>query len=448
MRSWFILCVSLVSLVAGAAPLEVEAFSTPGQFAPHFAEREQLFGDVAHYRMRVRVGQGAHDFITLHRVVREDRPWRPERARKAVFMVHGDGWGFESAFLSSVGSASMPVDHSLAAFLAKEGVDVWGIDLRWVGVPVETTDFSFMADWDLGTHVEDVGTGLGIAKLVRLATGSVGGSMHLMGWSRGAVVSYAYLSAEARLPRGLRQVDGFIPVDMAVRFAPEHSAQKTWACERYEALRKKQVEEHQVEGGLLGAAPGRTLQGIGYLAATAPDAPSNLPADVFGPGTGVPTNRRVAIVAAAATGALMAGFMPITPNYHLFAGVPDATGLPGGLAFTNEAYLYEFAMRSAPYQSFNEVVETEAWACGLGTPYDDHLDRVKVPVLYVGAAGGVGIYGLHSVSLLGSQDVTVVIARTLPEQLRVLDYGHADLFLANDARERVWTPMLQWVRSH
>jgi hypothetical protein len=81
-------------------------------------------------------------------------------------------------------------------------------------------------------------------------------------------------------------------------------------------------------------------------------------------------------------------------------------------------------------------------------PYDDHLERVKVPVLYVGAAGGVGRYGEFGLTLLGSQDVTVLLVRTLPEEARALDYGHADLFLADDARERVWQPLLQWVRSH
>ncbi|MFP2913675.1 hypothetical protein ACLESD_53575, partial [Pyxidicoccus sp. 3LFB2] len=184
-------------------------------------------------------------------------------------------------------------------------------------------------------------------------------------------------------------------------------------------------------------------------AETAPNAPSPLlPPDVFGPGTGVPTNRKAAIVSAAATGALLAPLKGLSPGYHLFAGVPDARGLPDALVFTREAYLYEYLQRAAPYQSLNEVVESDAWACGLDVPYDDNLHRVKVPVLYVGAAGGVGRYGVHSLTLLGSQDVTVQIARTLPESARALDYGHADLFLADDARERVWQPMLQWVRSH
>jgi hypothetical protein len=475
MRSWWILCVSLMGValgcegsgaVSGEEPLAVAAAEvalkaapwvdgdagdddTAGRAALRLAEREALPGGLAHYRLPVRVGTGPYDTVTVHRVVREDAPGRPARASRAVFMVHGDSWGFEAAFLSSVGSAYVTPERSLAAFLALEGVDVWGIDLRWAGVPLGTQDFTFMKDWTLGTHAEDVGRGLRLARRVRAMTGSARGAMHLLGWSRGAAIGYAYLNLEARLPRGLRQVDGFIPVDMVVRYAPEDEAQRLQACERFAVLSAARAAG-RVEGGLLGPAPGVTLQTIGRLAALAPDAPTPLlPPDVFGPGTGLPSNRRVAIISAAATGVLLAPLQPITPGYHLLAGTPDATGLPAGLTFLSvEGYLYEYAQRSAPYQSFNEVVETEAWLCGEDVPYDDHLAQVEVPVLYVGAAGGVGRYGEYSLTLLGSEDVTVRIARTLPEAARALDYGHADLFLADDARERVWTPLLQWVRAH
>ncbi|QSQ27453.1 hypothetical protein JY651_22190 [Pyxidicoccus parkwayensis] len=466
MRFLFVLCVSLAGVtlglgsdahaaVAANAPSQVaslEAILQGGEAeraAMRLDAREALFGNVAHYRLKLRVGPGEHDFVTLHRVVREDAPWRPSRSNRAVFMVHGDGWGFEAAFLSSVGSAYVPADHSIAAYLAKEGVDVWGIDLRWAGVPTQTQDFSFMANWTLETHARDVGVGLAVARALRLATGSGGnGSMHLMGWSRGAAVAYVYMNLEAQLPRGLRQVDGFIPMDMVVRYSPADADLKAHACERYAALSAAR-QAGRVEGGLLGPAPGITLQAIGQLAALLPGAPTPLlPEDVFGPGTGKPTNRKVAIVSAAATGLLMAPLKPLAPDYHLMAAQPDALGLPETLTFTNEGYLFEYAQRAAPYQSLNEVVETEAWACGQAVPYDDFLNKVNVPVLYVGAAGGVGRYGEYSLTQLGSHDVTVLIARTLPESARARDFGHADLFLANDARERVWKPVLQWVKAH
>ncbi len=475
MRSVFFLCVSLacLSLAApveaapsddmrravsraaaqqGAVLLETDGAATEallGSSNPGAREREILFANVAHYRYRLRVGPGVHDVITVHRVVKETGPWWPARAARAVFMVHGDGWGFEAAFLSSVGSAFVPPQQSLAAYLAQEGVDVWGIDLRWAGVPADTLDFRFMKAWTLDTHAADVGVGLGFAKLMRLSGGNLLGSMHLLGWSRGAVVSYAYLNREARLPRALRQVDGFIPMDMAVRFSPQDAQQREWACERHAALSQARTAG-QLEGGLLGPAPGIMLQAIGMFAAQAPSAPSPLVQDdIFGPGTGRPSNRKLAIVAAGATSVLFAPMQPIVPAYHLLGSTPDAFGLPERLTFTQEGYLFEFGQRAAPFQSINEVVETEAWACGVSAAaFGDRLHDVKVPVLYVGAAGGVGRYGEYSVSLLGSRDVTVHIARTLPESARALDFGHADLFLAEDARTRVWKPMLQWIRAH
>lgn len=473
MRSVFFLCVSLACLslagsaqaapsddmrraVSQAAALQgvtladdaVSSAAFLGSSNPGGSERVALFGAVAHYRYRLRVGPTEHDVVTLHRVVKENGAWRPARSSRAVFMVHGDGWGFEAAFLSSVGSAYVPPEQSLAAYLAKEGVDVWGIDLRWAGVPEGTQDFRFMKNWTLETHATDVGVALGVARLMRLAGGNFLGNMHLLGWSRGAVVGYAYLNREALLPRALRQVDGFIPMDMAVRFGPRDAQQQAWACERFEALSDAR-REGRLEGGLLGPAPGMMLRAIGQLAASEPTAPSLLvEPDVFGPGTGRPTNRKLAVVAAGATSVLFAPLQPIVPGYHLLGSTPDAMGLPEQLTFTREGYLFEYGQRAAPYQSLNEVVETEAWACGLDVPYDDRLRHVKVPVLYVGAAGGVGRYGEHSLTLLGSRDVTVLDIRTLPEAARALDYGHADLFLADDARVRVWRPLLQWVRAH
>ncbi len=444
--------VSRAAALQGAVLLDAGAddgAALLGSSTPGVHGREVLFGNVAHYRYRLRVGSGEHDVITVHRVVREDRPGRPSRAARAVFMVHGDGWGFEAAFLSSIGSAFVPPEQSLAAYLAQEGVDVWGIDLRWAGVPADTRNFLFMRSWTLETHASDVGVGLGFARLMRLAGGNLAGSMHLLGWSRGAVVGYAYLNQEARLPKVLRNVDGFIPVDMAVRFSPQDAEQRQWACERYAALSEAR-QEGQLEGGLLGPAPGVMLQAIGQLAALVPNAPSPLVLDdIFGPGTGRPSNRKLAVVAAGATSVLFAPLNPVVPAYHLMGSTPDTLGLPEQLSFTQEGYMFEFGQRAAPYQSINEVVETEAWACGdIDVPYDDRLHEVKVPVLYVGAAGGVGRYGEHSVSLLGSRDVTIHIAGTRPAPERAADYGHADLFLADDARARVWKPMLQWIRAH
>ncbi|HYO73445.1 MAG TPA: hypothetical protein VEU33_46010, partial [Archangium sp.] len=122
------------------------------------------------------------------------------------------------------------------------------------------------------------------------------------------------------------------------------------------------------------------------------------------------------------------------------AGQFTEAGAPTGLAWTNERFFFDTLLQAAPYQSIGEQVDTFAMWCGApDVPYDDYLAQVKVPVLYVGAMGGVGGHGLHSLSRLGSKDVSTHV---------VPGYGHADLFLASGAQNTVWAPILDWVQRH
>ena len=73
---------------------------------------------------------------------------------------------------------------------------------------------------------------------------------------------------------------------------------------------------------------------------------------------------------------------------------------------------------------------------------------MTVPVLYVGGAGGTGRYGLHTLSLLGSRDVSSLVVQRFPDEARGLDYGHVDLFIADDAEATVWAPILDWLERH
>jgi hypothetical protein len=44
--------------------------------------------------------------------------------------------------------------------------------------------------------------------------------------------------------------------------------------------------------------------------------------------------------------------------------------------------------------------------------------------------------------------VTTNIVHRVPSTQRLLDFGHADLFLASDAEQLVWQPLLGWLRTH
>ncbi len=395
-------------------------------------ERRQVSEEVHEYSFRVRVGNGAHDVITLHRVVREMAPWVPARTEKAVFLVHGDMWGFRGAFLTDAGRGGMQ-GQSFAVYLARQGVDVWGIDLRWVHVPEGTRDFSFMKDWNLGLHARDVGTGLSLARLLRALWSSGSGKMALLGWSRGAAVSYAWLNEESRWPPELRHVSAFIPVDMAYKLAPEDELMRQEACGRYAAL-SRLVAEGKYESG----EQGLLLQYVGAQALSLPDEPS------FRQGF---SNRQLALLAGGATWALQP--QPFLPTYHFTGGRFDASNKPLGLTWTPEHLFLDFLLLASPYQSLAEQVDTEAlWCDEVESPYDDHLDAVTVPVLYVGASGGFGRQGLHALTLLGSTDVSTLVLQRFSEEARELDYGHADLFLSDDAETSVWAPLLEWLGRH
>ena len=87
--------------------------------------------------------------------------------------------------------------------------------------------------------------------------------------------------------------------------------------------------------------------------------------------------------------------------------------------------------------------------CGKGeTPLHNQFRKIRVPILYVGGAGGFGRYGEYTASLTASQDVTSLIVQDLPDEERPMDYGHADLVAAGDAEWRVWEPILEWIFAH
>ncbi|PTL79898.1 hypothetical protein [Vitiosangium sp. GDMCC 1.1324] len=412
--------------------------------------REQVTSDIAHYSIRLQVGpDAAHDIIVLHRVVKEQIPWWPARAPESVLMVHGDAWDFRGAFMASTLTAQVQADHSIAVYLAQQGVDVWGIDLRWTQVPAETQDFTFMKNWNLGTHAKDVGTSLTVARAVRALTGSGAGKMNLLGWSRGAQVAYAYMSAETDLPPGLRSVSGFIPVDMVMHFGPEAEQQRQWACVRA-TVGDMLLKSGRYEGNLSGSGAGVLIMQVGQAAIYWPNTQAQLPGMELPP----MTYSQLGVTVGAATYMFLsneqAGIYPAVPGYHFAAGKFDPNNALTGLQQVTDRQFFDFLSSAHPYQSFTEQVEGDQLLCGQkDLPYDDNLSEVKVPVLYVGAAGGYGSYGEYSAKkLLGSKDVTILRVQKFQEAFRAADYGHADLFLGANAKTDVWAPIYQWMKKH
>ena len=91
--------------------------------------RHQIVDHIYEYDYVVSTGHDQHHRVGVHRVVQEEHG-RPRHSDQAIFMVHGDIWDFNAAFMRGNSSPD-----SLPVFLAHRGVDVWGIDLGWTLVP-------------------------------------------------------------------------------------------------------------------------------------------------------------------------------------------------------------------------------------------------------------------------------------------------------------------------
>jgi hypothetical protein len=410
--------MSILLLLAVLALPALAAASSP--VSP--IERRVLAPGIAEYFFTLRVGSGPYDQIGVHRIVKETAPNVPVHASRAVFMAPGDIWNFRVAFLT--GTTPIPV------FLAQNGIDVWGIDYRWTFVPASVTDLSFMKTWGIDQDARDLGVAIAAARVTRGLTGSGIGKIFLLGWSRGGQIGYDYVNGETQIPAALRQVKAFIPVDIYLKTDVADLQSK--ACAR------QQASEAAIAAGTYAATSGELIKELGDEAVADPNGASAL----F-PGL---TNYQAGLLLGEETFAFLGGLEPV-PSYHFTAGTFDANGLPNGLIYTDEANLFHFASGAAPFQPNQELADADAFTCGqTHVPFADHLAQIKVPILFIGAGGGFGPYGLYTLSLLGSTDVTTHITSLNP--VRLADFGHADLFQARDAHTLVWQTILDWVRGH
>jgi len=421
--------LALAPVVISSPAMAEDIESSAGADLMTAVSRRLLTGDVVEYSVDVRVGPGAFDVIGLHRVVRESAPRIPIRTSKSVMMVHGDVWGFESAFLA--GDAA-PASHSVAVYLAQHDVDVWGIDLRWTRVPAGMTHFGFMSGWGIGTDVNDLNTALSMARSTRFATSGSLDKMHLLGWSRGGQIGYAYLDAETQVPEAFRHVRGFIPVDVYLK--TDVAALRSAACQR------ATDGQATMTSGVYQSESGALIGSLGSLAVSVPMQNSPIFAGS--------TNEQAALLTGAATYLLIAE--PFAPLYHFTGGTWGSGGAPVTLAYTTPVRWFDFMTKASPYQPVREIYEADVSTCDnpaiADVPFDDHLAQITAPVFYVRAGGGYGDTGVYSTTLLGSQDVTTHVVQLDAD--RLLDVGHGDIFHGDNAEALFWQPISSWIEAH
>jgi len=398
----------------------------------------QQCGDAAlvHYEMTIQVGPGAHDKISIHRLVKERTPGFPVATKEGLLAIHGGMGSFELVYMPSTLSTLKPVEHSLGIFLALNDLDVWGIDVRWALVPEDTSDFSFMREWDTALAVSDIELTLSFARLARLLTGSGPGKMFVTGWSRGAHFTYALANKQAQIPPGLRQLKGIIPVDYAYKFDPADEQSIDAAC-----LRQAELQS-LIGAGTYVNTMGKSGKTVAYLASVAPNSPSPLPGfELF-------TNKDVAMLFLGATHVLEAH--PTTPWMH-WAGSQFGLigpGIPGPVAmlFSDFDYVIEIAQAATPYYPEPEHLDEAILQCNFDdSSYDDHLGEIDVPVLYIGAAGGFGSTGEYVLELLGGPTESLIVSLAPSPHM---DFGHSDLYWGDQADLLAWQPMLDWILAN
>ena len=395
-----------------------------------------LGNHIVEYNATVQVGPDAvHEIIGLHRVVKELAPWTPIITFDSLMMVHGDAWSFDSAFRDSPESGAAPI------FLAQHNVDVWGIDLRWTQVSPETKDFTFMKDWGLDTDGQDLGMALSIARAVRYYTGSGFSKMLLLGWSRGGQTGYTYLSTETTRPASQRHVRGFIPVETFVKFGPNDSRQAD-ACARIHDPVQGNLAPY--EAGVYASNQTGLLATLGELAASQPDGLS--PFSLQGQPFFGYVNKQVALAAGEATFQFL--FKPFAPHYHFTGGRFDDNGVPTGLSYVaDEQRWFRTLQLAGPFEPLKLLLDSDAMTCNDGSSnLDAHLAQITVPVFYIGAGGGIGAAGLHTLTLLGSRDTRSLIQSVTPGD-DLHDLGHFDIWLSQHAQHLWWQPILHWIQE-
>ena len=391
--------------------------------------REELGDRIAHYEFEIDLGDGEFDRVRIHRVVKERRPYEPVRTRGDVFMVHAAIQDFEDIYLRA-GAENINEQTSSPFYLADEKIDVWGIELAWTLVPVETSDFSFMEGWGMERDMDHTLAGVSFARLIRGLTGQGYDRMNLLGYCCTANLVYGAAGKETRMDPVLRDLKGIIPVEGYMKYEPvdENEQWRQNNCKAAAAMKAgmDQGTYHFEEGA-----------GLMYMAELAMQAP--------GESSTIPPFDQMGVTNYQAY--LMAGFSPPenpdAPFWHYFGGTME-----DGFLYSDPARFIRLGMNLNPHMPLQHLYEVAACGCDQEeVSIDDHLEEITLPILYLGAEGGVGSYGKYSTRLTSSDDITHHIVHVEGVE-RAVDYGHADIWMGYDADELVWKELLRWLADH
>jgi hypothetical protein len=415
------LCLVLLAACA-AEPVTVDTLETVESAAQLGFTREHVVGDIWHYEAIVPIGDAPNAALRIHRVVRERAPFVPRHTSKGVMALHGDFSRFVTNFVPVLGDPASPV-AGLAPYLAARGIDVWGVDRRWT-LPAAGDDISDFNTMGVVQEIEDVRAALAIARAFR-----GGDRLALMGFSHGGQLAYAYAAVEGARPAWQRHVDALVPIDYYGDYGPEDEAVRVATC-------AFAADEYAAVASGFASIDNAFITDIGAFARNAPNDPSPIFAGM--------TNREVFLLFVGQTYQLA----PFAPSYHLAAPALEG-GVVVGLAESTEDAMSAWLAGGTAYQALLETADLDQLLCGEGEmPVDAPLSNIRVPFYYLGAAGGIGVNGLHATTSVSSTDVTVNMVQLYSDEERERDFGHTDLLLAADAEALAWSPLAAWLLHH
>lgn len=292
-------------------------------------------------------------------------------------------------------------------FLARRGVEVFTLDYRTHAVPVAAEDLSPLAAWGVDLFAEDVHSG------VRWALEQSGvSSLFVAGFSRGAGFAYGQAAAHPETVAGIVALDGYFK-----SCAGPASSEDGELEQRLEAWRATGDWASDVAGSrgweARAALMARALEASdGAREASAQEKHSQVLAQVlfkaWGPG-------------------VLAHPREVSPR-----GVSRAPVL---------AELMDDYDRYYPKV---QDLEARAAAAVMDHPalaVDDGWSELRKPVIFFGSTGMGSEFllgGVHSAAHVGGPRA----------QIHVLEgYGHLDVLVAEEARQEVFEPLLEWLQG-
>ncbi len=395
---------------------------TPTDFQLLNYSKEDLGSSIVHYYFEVSVGANDNDRIGLHRVVKESNG-QPIKTEKTFFFQHGDLKNFIGMMLPANYSPATSDDFGLGIYLAKNEVDVWGMDQAWCMADETTTDFSYMENYGLNKTSEDLRTGMAIARVARYLIGNKLDPMTLACYSSGVATGYALLNHETQLNNSVRHAKSYIPIDMPVD-TDDGPLSSFMIGDRQ--LNLDAIAAGNYESPLIFAA-------VADLARTDPNGDSP-----FFEGF---TNNMVA---------LFFGSGPIAGDevifHYLAADWVDE--FPATFKYVTMDQWLDFMGSGVDYQPCQFFVELDELILhSIDSPFDDNFGQITIPIFNVSCAGGFGDLTKEVFDEIGSSDVTHLIPALDTPENALFDFGHIDLFIGNNAETLIWEPILNWINS-